>query len=160
RGLAQTEAAARTARLAFFREHGDTVLLGHTADDQAETVVMHLLRGSGSFAGVRPMSCVDGLRILRPLLGFRRADLRAYCDRRGLQYLDDPSNRDPRFRRNRVRAELLPLMEDIAPGATVAITRLAEVAAADLDAIEHVIDRLPIGSDLDRAHFRAQPIGI
>ncbi len=84
------------------------VLTGHTADDQAETILMFLMRGVGpaGLAGIDPAT--------RPLLGLRRTDTEEVCRRVGVEPVDDPSNRDPRFRRNRVRRELIPLMNDIA----------------------------------------------
>jgi tRNA(Ile)-lysidine synthase len=99
------EARARTARYA--RLPGD-VLTGHTADDQAETMLLNLLRGAGP----------DGMAGMRgdrhPLLELRRSETRQLCSHLGLDPVDDPSNRDPGFRRNRIRHELLPLLDDIA----------------------------------------------
>ncbi len=93
------EARARSARRQAL---GAGVLTGHTADDQAETVVLNLVRGAG----------LDGLRGIpddgtKPLLAVRRAETRALCEALGLRPVEDPSNRDPRFRRNRVRPNLL-----------------------------------------------------
>ncbi|MFN8052836.1 MAG: tRNA lysidine(34) synthetase TilS [Acidimicrobiales bacterium] len=99
------EARAREARYAVL---APDALTGHTLDDQAETVLLFLLRGTGpeGLAGMDPAR--------RPLLGLRRADTVALCDALGLGVFDDPTNDDPRFTRNRVRRELLPLMDDIA----------------------------------------------
>lgn len=107
-------------------------LLGHTMDDQAETMVLNLMRGAGvaGMAGMRH----DGRR---PLLGLRRTETRALCVDTGLEPVDDASNEDPRFRRNRVRAELLPLMADIAERDVVPVlARQAELFAADADLID------------------------
>jgi tRNA(Ile)-lysidine synthase len=84
-------------------------MTGHTADDQAETVLLNLLRGAGldGLAGIRPDR-------RRPLLGLRRSETSAVCAEAGLTPVDDPSNADPAFRRNRVRHELLPLLDAIA----------------------------------------------
>ena len=100
------EARARTARYAALPQD---VLTGHTADDQAETVLLNLMRGAGldGLAGIRD----DGRR---PLLRLRRTDTRALCAELGLVPLEDPSNDDATFRRNRVRHELLPLLDGIA----------------------------------------------
>jgi tRNA(Ile)-lysidine synthase len=100
------EARARAARYAAL-PHG--VLTGHTADDRAETILINVLRGSG----------LDGLAAMgplptRPLLALRRTDTRRLCAELGLAPVVDPSNTDPRFVRNRVRHELLPMMADIA----------------------------------------------
>jgi len=100
------EARARAARFAVLPAD---VLTGHTADDQAETILLNLLRGAGrdGLAGMR-----DGGR--HPLLGLRRHETRALCDAVGLVPVEDPSNDDPRHLRNRVRHELLPLLDDMA----------------------------------------------
>ena len=115
------EDAARAARYAFFeraRHHfgADLVALGHTRDDQAETFLLRLLRGAGSrgLASMYPRND----RIVRPLLGCRRDDLRAWLAARQAQgdraaeYVDDESNADVAIPRNRVRAELIPLLKD------------------------------------------------
>jgi len=133
------EAAARTARYAALRplrEQG-LVLLGHTADDQAETVLLGLGRGSGprSIAGMRAEQ--DGY--LRPLLALRRSDTEAACRQLGLPAWQDPHNRDPRFRRARLRHEVLPLLEEVlAGGVTEALARTAAQLQADLDALEQL----------------------
>ena len=107
-------------------------LTGHTADDRAETLLVNLLRGAG----------LDGLAAMapgptRPLLALRRAETRRLCVELGLVPVDDPSNDDPRFVRNRVRHELLPLMDAIAGRDTVPLlVRTAETAADDLAVAE------------------------
>ena len=133
------EAAARTARYTTLEalRRGRSVLLGHTLDDQAETVLLGLGRGSGprSIAGMRP---VEG-PWLRPLLGVRRARTRAACAAEGLPVWDDPHNDDPRFTRARLRAEVLPLLEDVlAGGVTEALARTAELLREDLDALDEL----------------------
>lgn len=129
------EARARTAR---FGALPPGVLTGHTADDRAETLLINLLRGCG----------LDGLSAMgpaptRPLLGLRRADTRALCAALGLSTVDDPSNADARFVRNRVRHELLPLMTSIADRDIVALlVRTADLAADDVAQAEADADRL------------------
>jgi tRNA(Ile)-lysidine synthase len=100
------EARARAAR---HEALGPDALLGHTADDQAETVLLNLMRGAGleGLAGMRR----DGRR---PLLDLRRAETLRICELARLDPIEDPTNADGRFRRNRVRRELLPLLDDIA----------------------------------------------
>ena len=164
-GVRPSEGEGRAARLAFFREVASSVLLGHSADDQSETVITHLLRGAGTLRGMRSIEDVDGLRLLRPLLGFRRAELREYCQSHGVPFVDDASNRDPAFLRNRVRHELLPLLEALAPGASGRLARLAEVARADLDVVDAAVDavwRDVVDEQLaiDRPRFRALPEGV
>ena len=125
------EAAARDARYAVLRARPvDAVLLGHTLDDQAETVLLGLGRGSGprSLAG---MVAVDGL-IRRPLLGLRRADTERICTASDLPWWTDPHNADRGFRRNRLRHEVLPLLEDVLDGGVAeALARTADQLRAD-----------------------------
>jgi tRNA(Ile)-lysidine synthase len=122
------EARARAARYAAL-PHG--VLTGHTADDQAETVLLNLLRGAGldGLAGMRPHD-----RVRRPLLRLRRSETEWVCSRCGLEPLTDPSNLDAAIRRNRVRRELLPLAQAIAERDPVPVlARQAELLADDAD---------------------------
>jgi tRNA(Ile)-lysidine synthase len=136
------EAAARQARYAVIEaaavEYGATaVLLGHTLDDQAETVLLGLARGSGarSLAG---MAAASG-RYLRPLLGLRRAQTVAACAAQGLRPWDDPQNADDAYARTRVRQRILPLMEELlGPGVTEALARTADQLRADADALDEV----------------------
>jgi tRNA(Ile)-lysidine synthase len=133
------EAAARTARYtALDPLRSDAlVLLGHTADDQAETVLLGLGRGSGprSIAGMR----ADAEGYLRPLLGLRRADTEAACAALGLDSWQDPHNSDPRYRRVRLRKEVLPLLEEVLAGGVVpALARTAEQLQDDLDALDSI----------------------
>ena len=111
------EARARDARYhaleqARLADGASTVLVGHTADDQAETVLLNVLRGAAT-TGLAGMPATRD-RIARPLLGWRRADTRALCEARGLPVLDDPMNHDGTFRRVAIRHEVMPLLERIA----------------------------------------------
>ena len=126
------EDAGREARYRFLEEIAPPEALiatAHTLDDLAETVLLNLLRGSGS-SGIAGMPSRRG-RIVRPLLGERRATLRELLDAAGVAYRDDPSNDDRAFLRNRVRSELLPVLESLRPGAVERIGRFAGLAAAD-----------------------------
>lgn len=122
------EAAARTARYAALEQarDGTPVLIGHTLDDQAETVLLGLGRGSGprSIAGTRPHDPPWG----RPLLALRRATTAAACAQLGVTPWQDPHNADPRFTRTRLRHEVLPLLEEVLGGGVAAA--LARTAAA------------------------------
>jgi tRNA(Ile)-lysidine synthase len=138
------EAAARRARYTAIEaaavECGSrAVMLGHTMDDQAESVLLGLARGSGarSLAG---MQAVSG-RYLRPLLGLRRAQTRAACAALGLEPWDDPQNADPAYARTRVREQVLPLMEELlGPGITEALARTADQLRADAQALDQMAD--------------------
>ncbi|HUH08867.1 MAG TPA: tRNA lysidine(34) synthetase TilS [Egibacteraceae bacterium] len=155
------EAAARDARYAALAdiaqaEGAQWVLVGHTADDQAETVLLNLVRGSGlrGLSGMAPVRAASdvadpeagaevlgehGLRILRPLLRVRREDVRAFVAGEGLDAVSDPTNRDPQQRRARARHDVLPALAALAggPGDPVAVlTRLADLARDDADALD------------------------
>ena len=126
------EDAGREARYRFLADvapEGALIATAHTADDAAETVLLNLLRGSG-LTGVRGIPPRRG-RIVRPLLGERRSTLRALLDGAGIGSRDDPSNADPAYLRNRVRAEVLPLLEALRPGAVERIGDFSRLAAAD-----------------------------
>jgi tRNA(Ile)-lysidine synthase len=137
-GPAGPEAAARRARYAALREAapaGVLVLLGHTLDDQAETVLLGLGRGSGprSVAGMRELDPPWG----RPFLGVRRAVTATACAALDLAPWADPHNADPRFQRVRLRTEVLPLLEDVlAGGVAQALARTAGQLQEDLDVLD------------------------
>ncbi|HEX3787631.1 MAG TPA: tRNA lysidine(34) synthetase TilS [Pseudonocardiaceae bacterium] len=135
------EAAARRARYAALRTADTLVLLGHTRDDQAETVLLGLGRGSGprSIAGMRPLDPPWG----RPFLGLSRAITVAACARLGLEPWADPHNVNPRFTRVRLRSEVLPLLEDVlAGGVADALGRTAAQLQEDLDALDDWANRV------------------
>lgn len=133
------EAAARTARYDALRSARDDapVLLAHTLDDQAETVLLGLGRGSG------PRS-IAGMRVCdppwhRPLLGVRRAETVAACAELGLAVWSDPHNADPRFTRVRLRTEALPLLDDVlGGGVAAALARTADAIREDTDALDEL----------------------
>ena len=125
---------ARQVRYGFFRraavETGvSAIALAHHRDDQAETLLLHLLRGSGltGLTGMAPDTMADGLRILRPLLPFSRAELRAYLTGLGQPWREDVSNEDPRYLRNALRLEVLPRLEALIPGAAARLAHTADV---------------------------------
>lgn len=127
-----TEAEARRLRYAalerFRVESGsDVVVTAHHADDQAETVLFRALRGAGP-AGLRGIAERREPGVVRPLLAFGRRELQRYAVAVGLKALEDPSNRDARWTRNRIRHRLLPLAEEIVPGASRALARLARLS--------------------------------
>jgi tRNA(Ile)-lysidine synthase len=126
------EGAARAARYAALWPAAGALgchwlATGHTLDDQAETVLLQLLRGAGP-DGLAGMSARSG-RLLRPLLDVRRAQTRACCAAAGLPWREDPTNATDAPLRNRVRRQLLPLLEDLRPGATTTLARTATLAA-------------------------------
>lgn len=163
------EAAARTARYLALAEvasqQGDCpVLLGHTMDDQAETVLLGLARGSGprSIAGMRPWRRPWG----RPLLDVRRSDTEKTCAAMGLVPWSDPHNVDPSFTRVRLRAEVLPLLDRVlGGGVTPALARTADLLADDLDALDLAGERAAaaaVGAEgaIDCARLNTEPAAV
>jgi len=132
---ANTEARAREARYATLPTG---VMTGHTADDQAETILINLLRGSGTrgLAGMQPTT-------QRPLLHIRRSETQALCNALGIAVFHDPSNNDERFQRNRIRHEVLPLMESLAKRDLVPVlTRQADLLRDDDDLLNELAGAL------------------
>lgn len=128
------EAAARRGRYAGLARHveaGEVLLTAHHIDDQAETVLLQLLRGSGvhGLAAMPAIAAFSAGRMARPLLGFTRKQLAAYAAREKLEWIDDSSNRDPRFSRNYLRHRVFPLLEARWPGAARQIARAASLSA-------------------------------
>jgi tRNA(Ile)-lysidine synthase len=184
------EEAARQARYAFLgrlaRSLGaHTVAVGHHADDQVETVLMHLLRGSGlaGLRGMRPLTplgelylgpdvadaALQGIYLARPLLGVTRAEIVAYCQEQGLEPLYDRSNLDTTLFRNRIRHELIPYLEGYNPNLRAALGRMAEALAGDDDLLRGLLAetwptvvRQEAGERilLDLAALRALPVGL
>jgi tRNA(Ile)-lysidine synthase len=142
------EEAARAIRYELFASliaqgHADSVLTAHTLDDQAETVLMKLLRGAWTegLSGIHPVVRLQGTgnreqgttggQIVRPLLGVRRAELEDYLRARKQQWRTDSSNSDEAFTRNRVRHQLLPILREYNPSLDQALANLAELARED-----------------------------
>ena len=145
-GAEGPEGSARTARYealaARASSHGAAaVLLAHTLDDQAETVLLGLARGSGA-GSLQGMAADAGL-LRRPLLGIRRSETRAFCDDARLPYWSDPHNLDPAYARVRVRERVLPVLEaELGPGIAEALARTAEQLREDNEAFQRMIDEL------------------
>ena len=153
------EMAARRTRLAFFarmtRELGlDAIATGHHADDVAETFIMRMARGAGpeGLAGLKPVSHVDGITFIRPLLGLRDSDLRAYLRRRGLTWREDSTNADTSILRNKVRHVILPfLREHLDPHITEHLCKSAAILRGDLSLGEAALSPLPLVGPARRA---------
>ena len=157
------------------------VAVGHTEDDSAESLLMHLLRGAG-IDGLRGIAAVErfdlgslgpvvdddlpsGIKIVRPLLDVRRAETRAYCLVRGLPFRDDRTNDDASFLRNRVRRHLLPVLRTYNPAIDGALRRTADLLREDGEWLDALADRrrarlvhsLPDAVDLELRGWRRQP---
>lgn len=142
------EAAAREARYEALRKAAHdcgvmTVLLGHTLEDQAETVLLALARGGGprGLAGMPVAKEVDGVTYLRPMLGLARSEVRAACAAMGLRPWEDPHNADPAFARARVRSALPQLIEVLGPGVVANLARTAALVAEDTAALDELAER-------------------
>ena len=140
-----TEAEGRELRYRFFEEvrqglgEGAVAMTAHTADDQAETVLFRAARGSGprGLAGIRAARPPS---VVRPLLPFRRAEIETYAAERGIPFRDDPTNRDPRWTRNRLRHYFLPALEEAVPGASAALAALAGTSRMEAAALDELLD--------------------
>jgi tRNA(Ile)-lysidine synthase len=171
------ESAARDARYRALRDVADevgarAVLLGHTLDDQAETVLLGLARGAGaaSLQGMAPVrEDDDGVLWMRPLLAVRRMTTRAFCAASALDVWDDPHNLDDRFARVRVRERVLPVLEtEIGPGIAEALARTAEQLREDAEAfdemihetIEDIVEHAEAGISVSVAALAANPAAL
>src|SRR3990172_11827833 len=175
-----TEEAARHERYRFLfaqakQYKAQSVAVAHTADDQVETVLMHLLRGSG-LAGLKgmisrtiPNSWSKTIPLARPLLGIWRSEVLAYCEERGLKPLIDPSNLDRTIFRNRLRHELIPFLESYNPSVREAVWRTARVLAGEAEILEEVVQKAwwrcgaaagPGYVSFDRQALQAEPVPV
>ena len=166
------EAAGHRVRYELFERivrdgKADCVATAHTRDDQAETVLLRLIRGAGpgGLGGIRPRIGT----VVRPLLDVRRHELRDYLCRRGLSHREDASNRDERVVRNRVRHTLIPLLaEHFSPAITDVLARGAAIARADADwidraanaAAKEIVQCTEGGLDVDAARLAAAPVPV
>ncbi|WP_029144949.1 tRNA lysidine(34) synthetase TilS [Microbacterium luticocti] len=170
------EASARIARYAALSRiargaDAAAVLVGHTRDDQAETVLLGLARGSGaaSLQGMAPVADLDGIPLLRPLLDLPRETTRAACAAQGLEVWDDPHNTDPAYARVRVRTRVLPVLEaELGPGIAGALARTAEQLREDATAfaamvdetIEDIVEHAEAGIAVSVAALAANPAAL
>lgn len=162
------EEAARVVRLRFLRdtatELGMTkIAVGHTADDRAESVLLNIIRGCGvdGLGSIRP---ING-NIVRPLIDATRAEIERYIAEHALPYRVDESNADTTYTRNRVRHELIPMLEtEYNPEVKNALVRLAEIAAAQSDLVEGLAEsamhEVALGGTLDAEMFARLPAAI
>ncbi len=169
------QSASRERRYAFLREvagkHGSSCLLtAHHADDQAETVLMRILRGTGvgGLAGISYRRREDRLELIRPLLRITKCELLEYCKRNGVQYAVDSSNAERYYFRNAVRLDVMPELERYNPRLKDSLARLAELAAADDEYMEEQTVRVfreaatPRGNGfrLERRRFRGLHVAL
>ena len=163
------EDAARTARYRFLREvaQGQPIAVAHHQDDQVETLLLHWIRGGGiaSMVGLQPRQ----QDIIRPLLAITHVETLAYCEQHGLIPIEDASNSDTRFYRNRIRHELLPLLETMNADFRTTLLRNAEVLRVDAEWIETqvtqawsavIIAEESTGITLSILHLRALSLSI
>jgi len=179
------EEAARLVRYRFLvraaRQWGASVIAtGHTADDQAETILMHFLRGAGGHGlrGMLPRTPLDswagltdaeGMVLVRPLLTTRRAQTEAHCRSAGLRPRRDASNNNPAFFRNRLRHRLLPELETYNPRLRQILARTGEVMRRETEVLDEILDNIEAGVvqpagpgrlAFRREAFRVQPLAL
>lgn len=163
------EGAARVARYTALRRllaPGDALVTAHHRDDQAETVLLRLLRGAGpdGLSGMVELSPLPPGWLWRPLLCVGRAELRAYAEAHGLRWIEDPHNADPRYTRVWLRGQVLPVLTERFPQAPAALARSAVHCAEQQAALELLLsERLPAMSDkgsLDLSALSAQPVAL
>ncbi len=139
------EAAAREARYAALRAQmgaGDVLVTAHHQNDQAETVLLRLLRGTGptGLAAMRPLTTFPPGWLWRPLLDLSRTQLRAYAEAQGLQWIEDPQNTQAEFSRSFLRSQILPRLETQWPAATRTLARAAELGAEAADLLRELAE--------------------
>jgi len=135
-GWARNERYAAAARLA--EERGATIVTGHTADDQVETILYRLASSPSRRAllGMRPRSG----RLARPLLGTTRAETTAYCEERGMPWRDDATNEETDYKRNLLRGELVPVLERVHPAAKENVLRTAALLREEAELLDSLVD--------------------
>jgi tRNA(Ile)-lysidine synthase len=163
-----TEAAAREARYAVLdqmTEHfgAALVLLGHTRDDQAETVLLGLTRGSGGRALAGMRRAFDAYR--RPLLDVGRDETVTACQVEGIEFWEDPHNADPAYTRSRVRHRVLPLLEDeLGPGVAATLARTADQLREDTELLDELAlaayDDVRVDGAIDAAALAERPAAV
>ncbi len=183
------EEAARQVRYRFLIDvaianNSETIAVAHNADDQTESVLMHFLRGSGlaGLRGMQPKLLLDDFRLrsdsktnlpskihlIRPLLDVPRVDIEAYCATHGLSFRTDATNADTTYFRNRLRHELLPLLETYNPNIRTILRRTADVVQADYELLEAhrnfawdmtLLDETATSITFSLSAWREQPIG-
>jgi tRNA(Ile)-lysidine synthase len=161
-GAGTSETRAREARHAWLAETravqgADAVVLAHHQDDQLETILLRVLAGSGP-AGLAGMQPRQG-GIVRPLLGFRKAELADYLAERGIEGWEDPANRDPAHERSWLRSVVLPMLRERSPEIGTRLLRLGHQAASGRAAWSAALDALP-GLDLQQAPERISVAGL
>jgi tRNA(Ile)-lysidine synthase len=169
------QSAAREKRYQFLkqvaRQHSCSILLfGHHADDQAETVLMRVIRGTGpgGLAGIPKRRMEEQLELIRPLLRITKCELLEYCKRNGVPYAVDSSNVDRHYFRNAVRLDLIPMLEKYNPKLQASLVRLADMAAADdnymeaeaLKAFKDEVTPSGEGFRLERRRFRGLHVAL
>jgi tRNA(Ile)-lysidine synthetase-like protein len=162
------ETAAREGRYAFFesvaaRRECPRLYLAHHADDQAETFLFNLLRGSGSagLGAMRPVSQRGALIVHRPLLGTWRDEIDRYVAAHALRHCEDPTNRDLQHTRNRMRHEIIPYLEKtLGRNVRAALWRSAEILAAEDELLDKLTPSQDTAAELEVAILRALPLAL
>ncbi|MBT3219447.1 MAG: tRNA lysidine(34) synthetase TilS [Proteobacteria bacterium] len=157
-GANASEALCREERYQVFSALSvDRVALGHHADDQAETVLLNLLRGTG-IVGLAGMEWQHGAYV-RPMLGISRQQLMRWAEWRQLKWREDPTNGDSRVLRNRIRHEVMPLLEELRPGARDGLARSATLAGIDASYLDSLVPEV-LGDGWEVAALHEMPLAL
>jgi len=153
-----TEAAARECRYRFFKSLGCSIVLAHQKNDNAETVLFNMVRGTGirGITGMPICSDVYGVRIIRPMLGVKRSEIIEYAQKNSITFVQDETNRDTSFSRNRIRYEIMPMMESINPAAVDSIVTMAEHVKSGWDVISEKVTELEKAARIDPDHDKPE----
>ena len=145
------EAAARECRYRFFRSLGMKTVCAHHMNDNSETILFNIIRGTG-MQGITGMNCtalINGVRVVRPMLGIMRSEIIAYSREHDVQFVQDETNDDVSYSRNRIRHRIIPAMETINPSAVSNIVTMAEHVQAGWQIINSYIDELEQAARID-----------
>lgn len=159
------EATARRLRYDFLgkaaeRFNAQFVCTAHTMDDQAETLLMRLLRGSGAegLRGIHPVRPLDDkAKLIRPMLSITRAEVLEYCGAYGIEFRDDSSNLSMELTRNRIRHELMPLLNDFNPRSAEALVRASTLLTEDDEFLQQIAEQA-LAEAIDGARLKIKPM--
>lgn len=145
----KSELVARELRYDFFKYCADenkanAILTAHTKTDNAETILYRIIKGTGlnGLEGIKPVRDLDGIKVIRPILNFTRRDIEAYCMANELFPNNDTSNLNPKYARNNIRHNIMPLLKDVNPNIENALVTLSEIAVGNNKIIDDLIENI------------------
>lgn len=145
----KSELVARELRYDFFKycateNNANVILTAHTKTDNAETILYRIIKGTGlsGLEGIKPVRSLDGIKVIRPILNFTRRDIEAYCMSNNLFPNNDSSNLNPKYARNNIRHNIMPLLKDVNPNIENALVTLSEIAVGNNKIIDNLIENI------------------